>query len=74
MAERLSDRLVRALPAPESGSKIYYDSELAGFAARITAAGAAGARAFILRYRSAAAAHDRRLPNLDQQPGRKRRG
>jgi len=48
MAERLTDRLVKALPAPASGSKIYYDSELAGFALRVTAA---DARAFILRYR-----------------------
>lgn len=50
MAEKLGDRLVRALPAPASGSKITYDSEVAGFAVRITAS---GAKAFILRYRFA---------------------
>jgi integrase len=50
MGERLTDRLVKALPVPSSGSKIYYDSEVKGFAARVTAT---GARAFILRYRVA---------------------
>lgn len=50
MAEKLGDRLVRALPAPASGSKITYDSEVAGFAVRITAS---GAKPFILRYRFA---------------------
>jgi hypothetical protein len=48
MGERLTDRLVKALPVPASGSKIHYDEEVTGFAARVTAA---GARAFILRYR-----------------------
>jgi integrase len=48
MGERLTDRLVKTLPAPPTGSKITYDSEVAGFAVRVTAA---GARAFILRYR-----------------------
>ena len=50
MAEKLGDRLVRALPAPASGSKITYDSEVAGYAVRVTAN---GAKAFILRYRFA---------------------
>ena len=50
MAEKLGDRLVRGLPAPASGSKITYDSEVAGFAVRVTAN---GAKAFILRYRFA---------------------
>jgi integrase len=50
VAEKLGDRLVKALGAPESGSKITYDSEVAGFAVRVTAS---GARAFILRYRFA---------------------
>jgi hypothetical protein len=48
MGERLTDRLVKALPAPSSGSKIHYDDEVKGLGVRITAA---GARAFILRYR-----------------------
>ncbi len=48
MGERLTDRLVKTLPVPASGSKITYDTEVKGFAARVTAA---GARAFIVRYR-----------------------
>ena len=48
MSEKLGDRLVRGLPVPRGGSKITYDSEVAGFAVRVTAN---GARAFILRYR-----------------------
>ncbi len=48
MGERLTDRLVRGLPTPPSGSRITYDSEVAGFGARVTAA---GARAFVLDYR-----------------------
>jgi integrase len=48
MAERLTDRLVKALPVPASGSRTTHDGEMAGFGVRVTAA---GARAFILRYR-----------------------
>ena len=50
MGERLTDRLVKALPVPASGSASTYDTEVKGFAARVTAN---GARAFILRYRIA---------------------
>lgn len=50
MGERLTDRLVKALPVPASGSNIYYDQEVKSFGARVTAN---GARAFILRYRIA---------------------
>ncbi len=48
MAERLSDRLVKALPVPASGGKITYDGEVSGFGIRVFAS---GKRAFILRYR-----------------------
>jgi integrase len=48
MAERLTDRLVRGLPAPAAGNKLTYDDVVAGFAARTTAA---GAKAFTLDYR-----------------------
>jgi len=47
-AIRLTDRIVRNLPAPERGNKIYYDSEVRGFGARITANGSIG---FVLNYR-----------------------
>jgi len=49
VGERLTDRLVKALPVPTSGSKITYDRDVAGFGTRVTAA---GARAFVLEYRS----------------------
>jgi integrase len=45
---RLTDKLVREMPAPAQGNKIKYDTEVAGFGARITAAGTV---AFILNYR-----------------------
>jgi len=45
---KLTDKIVRDLPAPATGNKIKYDTEVAGFGVRITAA---GARAFILNYR-----------------------
>ena len=47
--KRLGDvASVKQLPAPETGSKIYYDDDVPGFGCRVTAA---GARAFVLRYR-----------------------
>ena len=48
--QRLDDKLVKALPAPDTGAKITYDSDVSGFGVRVTAA---GARAFILNYRAA---------------------
>ncbi len=50
MAERLDDKVVRTLAAPPTGNRIAYDSETKGFGIRVTAA---GAKAFILNYRSA---------------------
>jgi integrase len=49
-ADALSDGMVKRLPAPEKGSKIHYDPALPGFGIRITAA---GARSFVLNYRTA---------------------
>ena len=49
-SERLTDKLVRALPVPDKGATITYDADVAGFGARITAN---GARAFVLNYRCA---------------------
>ena len=40
--------LITDLPAPPRGNKLYFDSEIKGFAVRVTAA---GARAFVLDYR-----------------------
>jgi len=47
---KLSDVLVRSLPAPENGNKKTYDTgpdRIRGFAVRVTAS---GARSFILNY------------------------
>ncbi|ESX24347.1 site-specific integrase [Mesorhizobium sp. LSJC264A00] len=46
---QLSDAIIKALPAPASGNKITYDDDVKGFGIRVTKA---GARAFILNYRT----------------------
>ena len=56
MPKRLSETLVKSLPSPSQGNKITYDSDLKGFGIRVTAA---GAKAFVLNYRSAG--RERRL-------------
>src|SRR5262245_23366708 len=49
MMQRLTDRIVKALPAPAHGNRIRYEGgEVKGFGVRITAG---GSRAFILNYR-----------------------
>ncbi len=49
MAVKLTDTIVKRLPKPAKGNKITYDAEVAGFGCRVTAA---GARAFVLNYRT----------------------
>lgn len=49
MATKLTDSIVKNLPAPEKGNKILYDSEVKGFGVRVTAG---GARSFVLNYRN----------------------
>jgi integrase len=49
MAKRLTDAIVKALPKPEQGNRITYDSDVKGFGCRVTAA---GARSFVLSYRT----------------------
>ena len=44
-----TDRAVKALQAPERGNRTAWDSELRGFGVRTTAA---GAKSFVLNYRS----------------------
>src|SRR5690606_32779624 len=51
MAQKLTDTIVKSLPLPVTGNKIHYDTEVKGFGCRVTAA---GARAFILNYRTKA--------------------
>lgn len=49
MATKLTDTNVKALDPPATGSRITYDSDVKGFGVRVTAA---GAKAFILNYRT----------------------
>jgi integrase len=49
VAIKLNDYIVRRLPEPAKGNKIFYDSEVTGFGCRVTAA---GSRAFVLNYRA----------------------
>jgi integrase len=49
MSQRLTDGIVRGLPAPATGNKIEYDAKVRGLGVRVTTA---GARAFILNYRT----------------------
>ena len=58
MAERLTDALVKRFPVPAQGSKVFWDSDVAGFGARITAA---GARALVFNYRTKGSGRERRL-------------
>jgi integrase len=54
---KLMDKLIRTLPRPPAGNRITYDSEVKGFGARITAAGAI---AFVINYRRKADGLERR--------------
>ena len=49
MAQKLTDAIVKALAVPPSGEKITYDEAVKGFGIRVTAA---GARSFVLNYRT----------------------
>ncbi len=57
MAERLTDRVVKALTPPATGNRITYDHQVPGFGARVTAAGAIS---FVLNYRRKADGRERR--------------
>lgn len=51
MAQKLTDPVVKNLPCPTGGNRVEYDSEVKGFGCRVTAA---GARSFVLNYRTKA--------------------
>ena len=55
---RLTDLVVRRLPAPPRGNKVTYDTDVKGFGCRVTAT---GTRAFILNYRRKADSRERRI-------------
>ncbi len=48
MAKKITDKLVRELVPPAHGQRIVFDTELAGFAVRVTAG---GTKTFVLDYR-----------------------
>jgi integrase len=58
MAQRLTNRIVRGLPVPAAGNRIFYDDAVTGFGCRVTAA---GARAFVLNYRRRSDGLERRF-------------
>jgi integrase len=55
---RLTDALIKRLPAPDRGNRITYDDVVKGFGIRVTEA---GGRAFILNYRRKADGRERRV-------------
>ena len=50
MTIRLTNEAVKALPSPAASNKLHYDTDVKGFAVRVTAA---GAKSFVLNYRVA---------------------
>jgi hypothetical protein len=72
MGKKLNDAIVKALPVPPSGNKIFYDSELKGFGCRVTAA---NTRSFVLNYRTRGGLERRytigRFPNWKTDAARK---
>jgi integrase len=57
MAQKLTDKIVKSLPVPDSGNRITYDEDVKGFGARITTS---GSRSFILTYRRKSDGRQRR--------------
>lgn len=49
MAEQLTDKMVKELPAPPAGNRITYDEDVRGLGVRVTSA---GTRAWIFNYRA----------------------
>src|SRR5215471_1943681 len=49
MSQHLTDSIVKNVPSPATGNRIDYDDTIKGFGVRVTAA---GARAFVLNYRT----------------------
>jgi len=47
---KLTDKIIRGLDSPVAGNRLFYDSEIRGFALRVTAR---GARSFVLNYYAA---------------------
>ena len=58
MAERLTDKVVKGLPAPERGNKITYDSDVRGLGVRVTTA---RLMTYVFNYRVKGSGTERRL-------------
>jgi hypothetical protein len=58
MAVELTDKVVKALAPPPAGNRITYDTKMSGFGCRVTSA---GARSFVLNYRTKAGGRERRI-------------
>ncbi len=58
MAHHLTDALVKRLPAPTKGNKIFFDDEVASFGCRVTTG---GNRSFVLNYRVRGTGRERRF-------------
>jgi integrase len=73
MAIELTDAAIKTLPLPASGAKIHYDAKTAGFGLRVTAA---GAKAFVLNYRTRGGRERRytigQFPDLTTSKARKK--
>src|SRR5512132_4193420 len=55
---RLTDAIIKRLPAPERDSRVTFDDAVKGFGIRVTAA---GSRAFVVYYRRKADGRQRRV-------------
>jgi integrase len=47
MGQRITERFIKSLEPPKAGNRVYYDADIVGFGARITAAGVVS---FVLNY------------------------
>src|SRR5579863_4269756 len=47
MGQRITERFIKSLEQPTAGNRVYYDTDIVGFGARITAAGVVS---FVLNY------------------------
>jgi integrase len=58
MAQHLTDAAIRKLPAPASGNKVSYDTNVPGFGIRISVG---GTKAFVFNYRVRGTGRERRI-------------
>jgi hypothetical protein len=61
MAQRLTDKIAKELPAPIAGNRVFFDNELVGFGLRVTAA---GARSWVFNFVTAGRQRRRTIGSL----------